>query len=175
MLTGNEPVSAGNLKASLGGFAHHRAGAYYETQVPPGISVARLETETISGEIGGKKEYIRIPIPASSNAVSGGTFENGVFTPDRPGLFEVSVYANNIILSSYSSGSDKWCLVVAAAGMDAVLANATTNAISGVDTSVVVAVPTEGAAIQFRVYYAYMNDRRVNVSMKDLKISIVEI
>ncbi len=174
MLTGNEPVSAANLKAALGNFSHHRAGAYYETPMDPKSMKTELKTEMLNGNFGGNGKYLRLPIPASTKDVAGGTFENGLFVPDRPGVFSVVVSATKVRLSAYSD-SDRLAAVVKANDMDVVMSNLNVSSMADFNFAGTVVVPPEGIAMQFRILYKYANDRRVEVSMSDLKISILEI
>lgn len=174
MLTGNEPVSTGNLRASLGNFSHHRAGAYYETPMDTNSMKTELKTEMLNGTFGGNGEYLRIPIPASTMDVAGGTFENGLFVPDRPGVFSVVASATKVRLSAYSD-SDRFAAIVKANDIDIVMSNLNVSSMADFNFAGTVVVPPEGIAMQFRILYKYANDRRVQVTMSDLRISILEI
>lgn len=114
MLTGNEPVSAGNLKAALEAFSQSSgAMASYEG------------SETYEGENTSKTFDYTIPWKNAST-YGGMRYKNGVFTPRKSGMYNVSVDVSGY-LRRQSNAINSWSVDVVSGGIVTTVAKATST------------------------------------------------
>lgn len=165
MLTGNEPVSTGNLRASLGNFAHHRAGACYEKN-----DGKEMETDYVM------EEKQAVPIVTGRAPAVGGSFSDMSFTPDKPGIFEVSLSIKQFNARKSNGSVKKAAIVARVDGFDYVLfAGSIDSVYSDISASKVVPVTETGVSVMVAGDYTNNEWGNFYATITNPKMSIIEI
>lgn len=166
MLTGNEPVSTGNLRASLGNFSHHRAGACYEKR-----DGEIMKTEYVFG-----KDNPAVPIVTGRAPAVGGYFNDMAFVPEKPGIFEVSLSVKNLDVYKQGGNISEIAIIARVDGFDYILfSGSIDSAHNDINASKVIPVTETGVAVMAKGIYGYNEWGSFETRITDPCVSIIEI